>query len=406
MLIWGAHMRRRSVILTDIILCLVLLAAVLFLSAEHGPYTLIIIPVLIATRMSLQILVYNRHKELSQVTTRRTILNIDPISSELIILFTITVIFLTVKEISAYLSVAVLSASVFLWFMAEYLWLSDRPNRWYSLRFRFYKMRRDRRPTQHERLQKILTTEIDIMNGHDFEKYVAELLSMNGFTKVEVTCSSGDYGIDVTASMNRERYAIQCKRSKSRIGIKAVQEAHLGKELYKADVAIVITNNYFTKQAHEAAEGKVVLWDREKLAGLIRKTRDSFSDSDGERMTAGETEIRMFVALFDKGKEDAVLMEKVMRRLYPAGDTRSEEDVCHLLRRVGEHIHEAEGMSERRLRRIRHSLDKGRPITPYEADIACYHLSGDHTIGIKDTKTVRDKLSKTIGGSGSRGKVA
>jgi restriction system protein len=261
-------------------------------------------------------------------------------------------------------------------------------------------MRRKLHPTYSERLQKILVTEVDNMKGHDFERYVAEVLTMNGFGKVKVTKGSGDYGIDVTATLHKETYAIQCKRSGDKIGIKAVQEAFLGKDHYKADIAVVITNNYFTKQAYEAADGKVALWDRERLGGLIRKARDSVSDEKyNEEMAAAEHEIRMFVALFDKGKGDMRLTEKVMGTLYPAGNIKRDEDIDHFLKRVTEHIYEAEGISERRLRRIRNSLEKGKAITPFEADIACYHINGTHTITIREMDEVRNKLAEAFIGT-------
>jgi len=298
---------------------------------------------------------------------------------------------------SVYFAIAVISAAVLIRTFAEYFWMSDRPNRWYSFRFKIYGLRRKMRPSYSERLQKILITEVDGMKGHDFERYVAELLEMSGFKKVKVTKGSGDYGVDVTAVLDKDRYAIQCKRSESKIGIKAVQEAFLGKEHYKADVAVVVTNNYFTKQAYEAADGKVALWDRERLGNLIKKARDSLSDEHyNEEMAATEAEIRMFVALFDKGKGDARLTEKVMGTIYPAGNVHSEEDVDHFLKRVTEHIHEQENVPERRIRRLRKALEKDRSITPYEADIVSYHLSETHTITIRDMDEVRSKLAKAF----------
>ena len=37
------------------------------------------------------------------------------------------------------------------------------------------------------------------MDGHDFEYFCADLLSRRGFSEVEVTKGSGDYGIDILA---------------------------------------------------------------------------------------------------------------------------------------------------------------------------------------------------------------
>jgi restriction system protein len=390
-------MRRRDVLIIDIVICSVLLLAVPVLYGVYGLYAFILIPVLIAARIMAQKLVYDKNDGTVTETLRRTMFNIDPISFELLYLSITAAIVITFWEISIIAALIIIFAAIVIRATAEYMWFSDRPDRWYSFRFRLYRMRRDRNPSMSERLQKIMVSEVDTMKGRDFEHYVADLLITNGFGKVKVTKASGDYGVDITATLAKDRYAIQCKRSESKIGIKAVQEAFLGKEHYKADVAVVVTNNYFTKQAYEAAEGKVALWDRERLGGLIRKARDSLSDEKYDKeMAATETEIRMFAALFDRGKGDAMLTEKVRGTLYPAGNIRVEEDLDHFLKRVSEHIYEAEGISERKLMVLRRALEKDKAITPFEADIAHYHLTERHTITIRDMSEVRSKLAKAF----------
>lgn len=65
-------------------------------------------------------------------------------------------------------------------------------------------------------------------------------------------------------------YAIQCKCYSSNIGNSAVQQAHTGKSLYHKDIAVVLTNQYFTTQAkEEAAALGVKLWDRDTLTNMI-----------------------------------------------------------------------------------------------------------------------------------------
>ena len=391
------HMRRRDVLTADIILCAVLLFLIPLLSVSYGIYSFIIVIAAIAARIIVQILIYNKHDESASAAARRTVLGIDPISFEILFVTVTAAVVIALWKISVLTAVIVTIAAISVRVITEYFWFSDRPDRWHSFRFKMYDMRRRMHPTYSERLQKILVTEVDGMKGHDFERYVAEVLTMNGFRKVKVTRGSGDYGIDVTASLDKENYAIQCKRSESKIGIKAIQEAHLGKDHYKADIAVVVTNNYFTKQAYEAAEGKVALWDRERLGGLIRKARDSLSDEKyNEEMAASESEIRMFAALFDRGKGDIRLTEKVMGTLYPAGNIRSEEDVDHFLKRVSEHIYEADGVPERKIKRIRSALEKDKQITPFEADLAYYHLTGAHTIAVREMDEVRNRLAKAF----------
>jgi restriction system protein len=111
--------------------------------------------------------------------------------------------------------------------------------------------------------------EVDNMDGLDFEYYCADLLAANGFIDVEVTKSSGDYGIDILAEKDGVTYAIQCKRYTGLVGVKAVQEAYAGRDYYDRMVGAVITNQYFTQPAVEAAKKlKILLWDRDYITAI------------------------------------------------------------------------------------------------------------------------------------------
>lgn len=113
------------------------------------------------------------------------------------------------------------------------------------------------------------TRELDEMDGFDFEYYCADLLAANGFADVQVTRSSGDYGIDILAEKDGVTYAIQCKRYTGLVGVKAVQEAYAGRDYYDRMVGAVLTNQYFTKPAVQAARKlKILLWDRDYLQGM------------------------------------------------------------------------------------------------------------------------------------------
>lgn len=104
---------------------------------------------------------------------------------------------------------------------------------------------------------------IDLMDGHDFEQWCAEVLRKNGFSDVEVTRGSGDQGVDVTAQKGGIRYAVQCKCYSSDLGNKPVQEVNTGKTIYHCQIGAVMTNRYFTPGAKQAAEATgVLLWDR------------------------------------------------------------------------------------------------------------------------------------------------
>ena len=111
--------------------------------------------------------------------------------------------------------------------------------------------------------------DFDLMEGHDFEYYCAELLRKNGFQEVEVTRGSGDYGIDILAEKEGVTYAIQCKCYTSPVGVKAVQEAYAGRDYYDRMVGAVLTNQYFTQPAVDAARKlKILLWDRDYLEDM------------------------------------------------------------------------------------------------------------------------------------------
>ena len=112
----------------------------------------------------------------------------------------------------------------------------------------------------------------DELEGHEFEHYCAELLKKKGFIDVEVTKGSGDYGVDILAEKDGVTYAIQCKCYTAPIGVKAIQEAYAGRDYYDRMVGAVLTNQYFTTPAVEAAKKlKILLWDRGYLESMIEE---------------------------------------------------------------------------------------------------------------------------------------
>ena len=121
----------------------------------------------------------------------------------------------------------------------------------------------------HGRFKK---NDLDEMEGYDFEYYCADLLRKRGFIDVSVTRGSGDYGIDILAEKDGVTYAIQCKAYASPVGVKAIQEAFAGKEYYDRMVGAVLTNQYFTNPAVEAAKKlKILLWDRGYLDSMLEE---------------------------------------------------------------------------------------------------------------------------------------
>lgn len=99
------------------------------------------------------------------------------------------------------------------------------------------------------------------MDGYQFEYQCAAILKRKHFSKVEVTKSSGDQGVDIIAYKHRKKYGIQCKYYTYPVGNKAVQEAYAGANFYDCNKAMVMTNTTFTRSATELAEKlEVELW--------------------------------------------------------------------------------------------------------------------------------------------------
>lgn len=121
-------------------------------------------------------------------------------------------------------------------------------------------------------------TDIDYMEGHQFEYWCADLLRKIGFQNVEVTQGSGDQGVDILAVKDGIKYAIQCKCYSSDLGNKPIQEINTGKMIYHCQIGAVMTNRKFTAGGKEAAQATgVLLWDRD----WIQATLESLSARKG-----------------------------------------------------------------------------------------------------------------------------
>lgn len=106
--------------------------------------------------------------------------------------------------------------------------------------------------------------------GYEFEEYIAGLLEELDFHNIEITNPSRDFGADIIAYKNEEKYAFQCKLYSSTVGLFAIQEVYAAKAYYECDIAVAVTNDYFSAPAQELADvTKVLLWDREKLSELL-----------------------------------------------------------------------------------------------------------------------------------------
>jgi restriction system protein len=129
------------------------------------------------------------------------------------------------------------------------------------------------------RLARSGISDIDTMDGKRFEIFLSTVFRRLGY-EVEVTQYRGDYGADLVIASGGRKIAVQAKRWKKNIGLKAVQEAVASKALYRCDEAMVVTNRYFTAQARRLAKANgVVLWDRDVLVAKLLVAADPALDA-------------------------------------------------------------------------------------------------------------------------------
>ena len=127
----------------------------------------------------------------------------------------------------------------------------------------FLRHRRDRRISR-----------MDELEGHEFEFFCADLLKAQGFIDVEVTRGSGDFGVDILAEKDGVTYAVQCKRHTAPVGVEAVLCTYGGLAYYERMVGVIMTNQYFTAPAVEAAKKlRILLWDRGYLDAMIDENK-------------------------------------------------------------------------------------------------------------------------------------
>jgi restriction system protein len=93
---------------------------------------------------------------------------------------------------------------------------------------------------------------IDVMNGVEFERYVATRLRRAGW-QVRLTPAVGDYGVDLIAEKDGQSVAIQCKRHGQSVGVAAVQQVVSGARHHGCTRSIVVSNQEFTTAARQLA---------------------------------------------------------------------------------------------------------------------------------------------------------
>jgi len=113
------------------------------------------------------------------------------------------------------------------------------------------------------------------MGGYEFEHFVADLWSRQGWT-TEVSQKSSDRGVDITAVSNDGGFettaVIQAKRygAGNQVGSTEVQQYASLRRQEDADLAIIVTTSSFSRQAESLANDlNVKLVDGDGLAKLV-----------------------------------------------------------------------------------------------------------------------------------------
>lgn len=111
---------------------------------------------------------------------------------------------------------------------------------------------------------------LESLSGSQFEELLAAEFSKLGLV-VKSTGGSGDYGADLLlTARDGTVVAVQAKRWKSKVNLKAVQEVHGALSYYEADFGIVIASGGFYPSAGKLATASgVELWGKSEVLRLF-----------------------------------------------------------------------------------------------------------------------------------------
>lgn len=108
---------------------------------------------------------------------------------------------------------------------------------------------------KEERERRILNSPIRNLTPLQFEEFTALYFKKRGYTNIDLTPVSGDFGADIIAyNPEGKKVCIQCKKYSSPVGVSAVQEIISAKLYYQCEIAMVAVGSAgFTRQAKELA---------------------------------------------------------------------------------------------------------------------------------------------------------
>ncbi|MFG2825304.1 restriction endonuclease [Kitasatospora sp. NPDC048365] len=118
-------------------------------------------------------------------------------------------------------------------------------------------------------------TDVDVMRFSSFELYLADLLKRDGFQILKAGGHANDKAADVIAtSASARRYVVQAKHfthGRGSVGAPAIYQVNgTAWSVHKADVAVVITNGRFTRDAERFARDQGIhMVGRERLIDWV-----------------------------------------------------------------------------------------------------------------------------------------
>lgn len=134
-------------------------------------------------------------------------------------------------------------------------------------------------------------SQIDIMEGYEFEEYLKTLFFYEGFA-TETTIKARDFGADIILVAPNEKIIVQAKRYSKAVGVKSVQEILGAVPHYRATGAMVVTNSYFTQSAETLAkENNIRLVDRDELIEIYTRVKEKLQLSTRESELVDKTDM-------------------------------------------------------------------------------------------------------------------
>lgn len=123
-----------------------------------------------------------------------------------------------------------------------------------EIRLNYDMVRVEYEGAQTERRLRLARRNWRYFKADEFEAFVREVFEALGYQTSSIG-KAGDQGVDVIASRDGVRWAIQCKGYAGNLGNKPIQEVFAGARIHNCHRWLVITTSGFTSGGREAAKG-------------------------------------------------------------------------------------------------------------------------------------------------------